>query len=312
MSAPDRRALIDRRPGVALSVRRQCELLGLARSGVYRPAPAADGEDLALKRRIDELFTTWPFLGSRRLTLMLGAEGYAINRKRVQRLMREMGIAALGPKPRTTKLAPGHKIYPYLLRDLAVERPNQVWCADITYIPIGRGFLYLVAVMDWASRAVLTWRLSNTMDTSFCVAALEEALARFGTPEIFNTDQGSQFTSAAFTGALAAAGIRISMDGRGRWMDNVFIERLWRSLKHEEVYLKGYADAGEAKAGIGSWIVFYNTRRPHQALGYCTPMAIWRAGVTSAEAVDMVDNARALPTCPQPQKQQQQTARLAA
>jgi putative transposase len=312
MSAPDRRELIDRRAGAALSIRRQCELLGLARSGVYRPGPTADGDDLALKRWIDELFTAWPFLGSRRLRLMLRAEGYAINRKRVRRLMREMGIAALGPQPRTTKPAPGHKIYPYLLRDLRVERPNQVWCADITYIPIGRGFLYLVAVMDWASRAVLAWRLSNTMDTSFCVAALEEALARFGKPEIFNTDQGSQFTSVAFTGALAAAGIRISMDGRGRWMDNVFIERLWRSLKHEEVYLKGYADGGEAKAGIGSWIAFYNTRRPHQALGYCTPMAVWRAGVTGAEAVDMMDNARALPTCPQPQQQQQQTACVAA
>jgi putative transposase len=184
-------------------------------------------------RRIDELFTSWPFLGSRRMTAMLRTEGHGINRKRVQRLMRRMGIAALGPKPQTTKPAPGHKIFPYLLRGLAIERPNQVWCADITYIPIGRGFLYLVAVMDWASRAVLAWRLSNTMDTSFCLAALREALARFGRPEIFNTDQGSQFTSAAFTGALTAASVRISMDGRGRWMDNVSIERLWRSLKHE-------------------------------------------------------------------------------
>ena len=311
MSAPDRRALLDR-DHAALSIRLQCRLLGIARSTVYRPPRPANDDDLGLMRRIDELFTAWPFLGSRRMTAMLRAEGDLVNRKRVRRLMRRMGIAALGPKPRTSKPGPGHRIFPYLLRGLAIDRPNQVWCADITYIPIGRGFLYLVAVMDWASRAVLSWRLSNTMDVSFCVSALQEALARFGRPEIFNTDQGSQFTSAAFTGALMAAGVRISMDGRGRWMDNVFIERLWRSLKHEEVYLKGYADAGEAKAGIGSWIVFYNTRRPHQALGYCTPMAIWRAGVTSAEAVDMVDNARALPTCPQPQKQQQQTARLAA
>ena len=206
---------------------------------------------------------------------MLRAEGHAVNRKRVQRLMRRMGIAALGPKPRTTKPAPGHKIFPYLLRGLTIERPNQVWAADITYIPIGRGFLYLVAIMDWASRAVLAWRLSNTMDTSFCVAALEEALARFGRPEIFNTDQGSQFTSAAFTGTLASAGILISMDGRGRWMDNVFIERLWRSLKHEDIYLKGYADGYEARAGIGAWMAFYNgaarTRRSATARR-------WRSG----------------------------------
>jgi putative transposase len=222
MSTPDRRALVDR-GHEGLSVRRQCALLGLARSGVYRPPAPANDDDLTLMRRIDELFTDWPFLGSRRLALMLSSEGRPINRKRLRRLMRQMGIAALGPRPRTTKPAPGHKIFPYLLRNLAIERPNQVWAADITYVPIGRGFLYLVAVMDWASRAVLAWRLSNTMDVSFCVSALEEALARFGTPEIFNTDQGSQFTSAAFTGTLAAAGVAISMDGRGRWMDNVFI-----------------------------------------------------------------------------------------
>ena len=181
---------------------------------------------------------------------MLKAEGEKINRKRGQRLMRKMGVAALGPKPNTSKPAPGHKIFPYLLRNRKIELPNHVWATDITYLPIGRGFLYLVAIIDWASRAVLAWRISNTTDTSFCLAALEDALARYGKPEIFNTDQGSQFTSAAFTGALAAAGIKISMDGRGRWMDNVFIERLWRSLKHEDVYLKGYADGCEAKAGI--------------------------------------------------------------
>jgi putative transposase len=317
MSVPDRRGLLDRGHG-QLSIRRQCALLGVARSGVYRPPRPANDNDLALTRRIDELFTAWPFLGSRRLTTLLRAEGCALNRKRVQRLMRKMGIAALGPKPRTTVPVPGHKIYPYLLRGLAIERPNQVWAADITYIPIGRGFLYLVAIMDWASRAVLSWRLSNTMEASFCVAALEEALARFGRPEIFNTDQGSQFTSAAFTGTLAAAGVRISMDGRGRWMDNVFIERLWRSLKHEDVYLKGYADGREARAGIGAWIAFYNTRRPHQALGNRTPMAVWRAGVIGdldERAVDMtlvlrtsLDNAGALPTSPQPPQQQALTA----
>ena len=230
MSTPDRREMLDR-SDKTLSIRRQCTLTGVARSGVYRPKKPANDNDLALMRRLDELFTAWPFLGSRRMTEMLRAEGEKINRKRVQRLMRKMGIAALGPKPNTTKPAPGHKIFPYLLRNLKIERPNHVWAADITYLPIGRGFLYLVAIIDWASRAVLAWRVSNTMDTSFCLAALEDALARFGKPEIFNTDQGSQFTSAAFTGALTAAGIKISMDGRGRWMDNVFIERLWRSLK---------------------------------------------------------------------------------
>jgi putative transposase len=309
MSTPDRRALLDRAHG-GLSIRRQCQLLSLARSGVYRlPRPAND-DDVALMRAIDELFTSFPFLGSRRMAIMLGEEGWSVNRKRVQRLMRKMGIEALGPKPRTTKPQPGHKIFPYLLRNLAIERPNQVWATDITYIPIGRGFLYLVAIMDWASRAVLAWRLSNTLDVSFCVSALEEALARFGTPEIFNTDQGSQFTSAAFTGTLAKAGIKISMDGRGRWMDNVFIERLWRSLKHEDIYLKGYADGREARAGIASWITFYNSRRPHQALGNRTPMAVWREEnicVRTVKAVDMtlcLDNAVALPTYPQPQQQE--------
>ena len=261
-------------------------------------------------RRLDELYTAWPFLGSRRMAVMLKAEGHPANRKRVQRLMRRMGIAALGPKPRTTQRAAGHKIFPYLLRGLAIDRPNHVWATDITYIPIGRGFLYLVAVIDWASRAVLAWRLSNTMDVSFCISALEEALARFGKPEIFNTDQGSQFTSLAFTGVLASAGVRISMDGRGRWMDNVFIERLWRSLKYEDVYLKGYADGRDAKAGIAAWITFYNLQRPHQALGNRMPMMVWRDGMIDAigtTAVDMplrLDNASALPTYPQPQQQQ--------
>ncbi len=308
MSAPDRRALLDPAHG-KLSIRRQCALLGLARSGVYRQRRPANDNDLAVMRRLDALFTTWPFLGSRRMAAMLRTEEHRINRKRVQRLMRQMGIAALGPKPRTTKPAPGHKIFPYLLRGMVIDRPNQVWCADITYVPIGRGFLYLVAIMDWASRAVLAWRLSNSLDVSFCVLALEEALARFSKPEIFNTDQGSQFTSAAFTGVLLAAGIKVSMDGRGRWLDNVFIERLWRSLKHEDIYLKAYADGLEAKAGIASWMAFYNTSRPHQALRNRSPMAVWRAKVTAEieeTAVDMtlrLDNAVALPTYPQPQQQ---------
>ena len=315
MSAPDRGALLDPEHG-QLSIRRQCALLGVARSAVYRPPREANEDDLAVMRRLDELFTAWPFLGSRRMAAMLRAEGQRINRKRVQRLMRKMGIAALGPKPRTTKPAPGHRIFPYLLRGMVIDRPNQVWAADITYVPIGRGFLYLVAIMDWASRAVLAWRLSNSMDVSFCRSALEEALARFGKPEIFNTDQGSQFTSPAFTGVLQAVAIKVSMDGRGRWMDNVFIERLWRSLKHEEIYLKGYADGREAKAGISSWLAFYNLQRPHQSLRDRAPMVVWRAGLTgelAGVAVDMtpriavrgLDNAAALPTYPQPLQQQQ-------
>lgn len=310
MSAPDRRARLDR-GHERLSVRRQCALLGLARSGVYRaPAPAGE-DDAAAMRRIDALYTEHPFYGSRRIAFTL-----KMNRKRARRLMRLMGVEALGPKPRTSKPAPGHRIFPYLLRNLTVDRPNQVWASDITYVPIlgsgprTAGFFYLVAVMDWASRAVLAWRLSNTMDTSFCLEALEEAMARFGKPEIFNTDQGSQFTSQAFTEALERAGIRISMDGRGRFLDNIFIERLWRSLKHEDIYLKHYADGREARAGIASWIAFYNSRRPHQALSYKTPMSVWRLGTTGAldaKAVDMtlrLGNAGALPTCPQPQQQQ--------
>jgi putative transposase len=217
VSLPDRRVRLDRAHR-SLSIRRQCQLLGVARSGMYRTPTPANDNDLTLMRQIDELFTAWPFLGSRRMARMLQGDGPAVNRKRVQRLMRLMGIAAVGPKPRTSKPAPGHRIFPYLLRGLRIDRPNQVWAADITYLPVGRGFLYLVAVMDWASRAVLSWRLSNTMDVSFCVAALEEALARYGNPEIFNTDQGSQFTSAAFTGALERTGIQISMDERERWM----------------------------------------------------------------------------------------------
>jgi putative transposase len=311
MSKPDREAMLER-DHARLSLRRQCVLLGLARSGIYRHGQAAnDDDDLAVMRRLDELFLAHPFLGSRRMAAMLRVEGRPINRKRVQRLMRLMGIVALGPKPRTSRPAPGHKIYPYLLRDMVIDRANHVWAADITYLPMQRGFLYLVAIIDWASRAVLAWRLSNSMDVSFCLDALDEALARFGKPEIFNTDQGSQFTSMEFTGRLEAGGIRISMDGRGRWLDNVFVERLWRSLKYEEVHLKAYADGGEARAGISAWMTFYNTRRPHQALRNQAPMTVWRAGVTGAlpaNAVDMtlrLDDAGASPTCPQRQQQQQ-------
>jgi putative transposase len=310
MSASDRRAKLGR-GHPELSIRRQCAILGLARSGVYRRARPANDNDLEAMRRIDALYTERPFFGARRIARTLTEEGFPIDRKRARRLMRLMGIEALGPKPRTSKPTPGNKIYPYLLRGLSIERPNQVWAADITYIPLPRGFLYLVAVIDWASRAVLAWRLSNTLDASFCVAALEEALARYGKPEIFNTDQGSQFTGAAFTGVLLAAGVRISMDGRGRWMDNVFVERLWRSLKHEDIYLKGYADAREAKAGVSAYFAFYNERRLHQALGYRAPMAVWRDGA-ARQAYGHVDNASALTTCPQVEQKQQQTDSLAA
>jgi putative transposase len=302
------------RPGETLSVRRQCALLNLARSGVYRLRPATCADDLAMMRRIDELHLKWPFYGSRRMAFELNQAGHGINRKRVQRLMRVMGIEALVPRPGTSKAAPGHKIYPYLLRGLAITEPNHVWASDITYIPMARGFLYLVTIIDWASRAVLAWRLSNTIDGGFCVEALEEALLRHGKPRIFNTDQGAQFTSAAFTGKLEAAGVAISMDGRGRFMDNIFIERLWRSIKYEEVHLKAYADGREARAGISSWMTFYNFRRPHQAMNNQMPMAVWRAGTDKIEAaeraVDMplrLDNANALPTYPQ-QKQKQQEA----
>src|SRR4051812_10809271 len=309
MSTPDRRAMLDRNHP-ELSVRRQCALLSLARSGVYRPVPTEDEADLALMRRIDELFLAHPFLGSRRMAKMLSREGARVNRKRVQRLMRLMGIEALGPKPNTSKPAPGHTVYPYLLRGLTIERPNQVWAADITYIPIGRGFLYLVAVIDWASRAVLAWRLS----TPWTCRSASRRWRRRGPGSAGRRSsipiRAASSPAAAFTGVLASAGIRISMDGRGRWMDNVFIERLWRSMKHEDVYLKGYADGLEAKAGIAEWIGFYNTGRPHQALHNRTPMTVWRDGMTGAlgeRAVDMtlrLDNARALPTYPQPQQQQ--------
>jgi len=289
MSVPDRRALVNRDHREP-SIRRQCKLLGIARSGVYRKRPPANDNALALMRRIDELFTAWPFLGSRRMTEMLRAEGRSVNRKRVQRLMRKMGIAALGPKPRTTKPAPGHKIFAYLLRGLTIERANHVWAADITYIPIGRGFLYLVAVMDWASRAVLAWRLSNTMDVSFCVSALEEALARFGKPEIFNTDQAANSPAPPSPARSPPPACASPWTDAADGWTTVFIERLWRGLKYEDIYLKGYADGREAKAGIALWFAFYNTRRPHQALANRTPMTVWHnriAGELGETAVDM-------------------------
>jgi len=235
--------------------------------------------DLAVMRRIDELHLDYPFAGSRMLRAMLVNEGIAIGRTHVRTLVRRMGIEALYRRPRTSKPGPGHKIYPYLLRDLAVTRPNQVWAADITYIPMARGFVYLVVVLDWFSRRVLSWRVSITMEADFCVEAVEEALARHGRPDIFNTDQGSQFTGEAFTGLLSRHGIAISMDGKGAWRDNVFVERLWRSVKYEEVYLRAYDGVPQARLSIGRYLDFYNSRRPHSGHGGRTPDQVWFAGL---------------------------------
>jgi putative transposase len=254
-----------------LSISRQAKVLNISRGSVYyepRPVPAGD---LAIMRRIDELHLDYPFAGSRMLRDMLHREGIEIGRRHVATLMKRMGIEALYRRPNTSRPAPGHKIYPYLLRGLTVECPNQVWAKDITYIPMARGFVYLCAVVDWFSRRVLAWRLSITMEAAFCIEALEEALANHGCPEIFNTDQGSQFTSADFTGVLIANAITISMDGKGAWRDNVFVERIWRSVKYEEVYLHAYDSVGEARASIGRYLDFYNRRRPHSSLDRKTP-----------------------------------------
>ena len=267
-----------------LPITRQCELLSLNRSTVYYRLQDVPEMDLKLMRRIDEMHLKRPFYGSRRIRDWLQDEGYDINRKRVQRLMRQMGIRALYPKPRTSKPGKGHKIYPYLLRDLVIDRPNQVWATDISYIPMAKGFVYLVAVIDWYSRKVLSWRLSNSMDTDFCIDALEEALSRHGTPDIFNTDQGAQFTSEAFTDVLKEAGIDISMDGKGRWIDNVFVERLWRSVKYEEVYLKAYETVAEARTGIGTYFQFYNSERRRQSMNRKTPDQVYMGNVEWPQA----------------------------
>jgi putative transposase len=258
-----------------LSVRRQCELLDINRSSLYYSKADTDAQDLELMRMIDEQYLKTPFFGSRRITKMLNRAEYQVNRKRVRRLMRLMGLEAVYRKPRTSKPAPENKIYPYLLRGLTIDRPDQVWASDITYIPMRKGFLYLVAIIDWHSRFVLSWRLSNSMDTDFCTEALDDALVQ-SVPEIFNTDQGSQFTSENFTKILKQNQIAISMDGKGRFLDNIFVERLWRSLKYEEVYLKAYENIKEARASIAEWIRFYNFDRPHQALGYSTPWEVYQ------------------------------------
>ncbi len=267
-----------------ISVSKQCDLIGLPRSSYYREARAGSESkaNLDLMRLIDEEFMRHPFLGTRKIRSYLRRKGFYINRKRVQRLMRKMGLASLAPKPNTSAKNKAHKVYPYLLRNLAIDRTNQVWCTDITYIRLKGGFVYLVAIMDWYSRKVLAWELSNTMDTSFCVSALERAIRIYGKPDIFNTDQGSQFTSEAFTDALKQNDIKISMDGKGRWMDNVFIERLWRSVKYENVYLHDYASTQSLRQGLNTYFQYYNYERTHQSLDDKTPAEIYHADMKKA------------------------------
>jgi len=271
MSRDRRKALISAECS-RLSVVRQCELVGISRSSHYYTPKGESELNLELMSLIDRQFLQTPCYGSRQMARYLRRQGYVVGRTRIRRLMRIMGLQAIYQRPRTSRPNMQHRVYPYLLRDLAIDRANQVWCADITYIPMQRGFLYLVAVMDWHTRAVLSWRLSNTLDSLFCVEALREALESYGSPEIFNTDQGAQFTSEEFTDTLSDADVRISMDGKGRWMDNVFIERLWRSLKYECVYLREFETGHQANAEIGHWLNYYNTERPHSALADKTPM----------------------------------------
>ena len=271
-----RQAMIDR-GHKQLSLVRQCALLSISRASVYYRPVSTRAEDLELMARMDRQYLKTPFYGSRRMKAWLLAEGYLVSRSKVRRLMRLMGLEAIYRRPNTSKPAPGHRVYPYLLKGVDVNRVDQVWASDITYIPMAQGFLYLVAIMDWYSRQVLAWKLSNTMDTDFCVTALEAALGK-GRPEVFNTDQGAQFTSDAFTQTLRERGIRVSMDGKGRYLDNIFVERLWRSIKYEEVYLKAYQTVLEARVGINAYLEFYNRRRPHQSLGYRTPAEVYRTG----------------------------------
>ncbi len=267
-----------------LPLTRQSKILELSRSSLYYKAVPFNARDLELMKLIDEIHLKYPFYGSRSIRDELQGQGYKIGRKHVGTLMKKMGIEALYQKPRLSKPHPGHKIYPYLLRGVEITRANQVWATDITYLPMAKGFCYLVAIMDWASRRVLAWRLSNTLDVSFCTAALEEAIMRYGIPEIFNSDQGSQFTSEAFTGILKANGIKISMDGRGRWMDNVFIERLWRSVKYEDVYLKAYDSIPAAREGLTTYFEFYNSRRRHQSLDRKTPDNVYWSTLPQKQA----------------------------
>lgn len=288
-----RRSWIERNAeGLALS--RQCMLAGVSRSWVYaqRDEDVVDEDELVLLRLIDAQYTRRPFYGTRRMVVYLRGQGHQVNRKRVQRLMRLLGLSGMAPGPATSKAHPEHKVYPYLLRGVAITRPNQVWSTDITYIRLAHGFAYLVAVMDWYSRRVLSWRVSNTLDAGFCVDCLEEALRTHGRPEIFNTDQGSQFTSEAFTKVLLEAGISTAKDGRGRALDNIFVERLWRTVKYEDIYLRGYAGLPELLLGLTDYFVFYNGERPHQGLGNRTPDAVHRSGEGGgAEIVDRFGSA---------------------
>jgi len=272
----------------SLSVVKQCALLDISRSGLYYQPKGISDEDLILMKLIDRQYLATPFYGARKIAVRLKSQNYSVNRKRVRRLMRVMGLKALYRRPRTSQPAPGHKIYPYLLSGMKITRPNQVWAADITYIPMSRGFLYLVAIIDWYSRYVLSWRLSNTLDAGFCVEALEEALKK-GRPEIFNTDQGSQFTGEAFTGILKQHEVRISMDGKGSYNDNLFIERLWRTVKYEEVYLKAYQDGRDARIGLGNYFHFYNTERPHQSHCYRTPGEVFTTMTVAVTNGGMVE-----------------------
>jgi putative transposase len=273
----------------SLPVTRQCSLLDISRSGLYYQPVGIPEEDLTVMKVMDCQYLATPFYGARKIAAWLKSQGRQVNRKRVRRLMQVMSLKAIYRRPGTSKPAPGHKIYPYLLSGLKITRPNQVWAADITYIPMERGFLYLIAIIDWYSRYVLSWRLSNTLDAGFCVEALEEAL-RKGCPDIFNTDQGAQFTSEAFTGLLQQHGISISMDGKGSYNDNLFIERLWRSVKYEEVYLKAYQDGREARVGLGNYFRFYNTERPHQSLGYRTPSEVFTSTLVETINGHMVES----------------------
>jgi putative transposase len=288
------------RENTLVSLKRQCELLGICRSSLYYKPSSASDEDLELMRKIDEQYLKTPFYGYRRMTICLQRAGYGVNFKKVRRLMRLMGLEAIYQHPRTSKSHPDHKIYPYLLKDMTPFRPNQVWAVDITYIPMKRGFLYLVALMDWVSRYVLSWRLSNTLEADFCCEALEESLRLFGVPDIHNSDQGSQFTSERYVGLLISHGAQISMDGRGRFLDNIFVERLWRSVKYEEVYLKAYETVIDARKSLATYFHFYNNERPHEALGYKTPYEVFRG---FARPDGFVGNSREFSTIPQAPQQ---------
>jgi putative transposase len=305
MSLSERRAMIEK-GNTGLSRRRQCALLGVSRSGFYHRPRGPSAEDLEVMRALDGQYLKTPFYGARRMVVALRGQGFQVGRERVGRLMAVMGLEALAPGPQTSRRRAGHPVYPYLLKGLDIGRPNQVWASDITYIPMDRGFLYLVAILDWATRYVLAWRLSATLDADFCIDALEAALAMYGTPEIVNTDQGAQFTGREWIATVEAAGARVSMDAKGAYRDNIFIERLWRTVKYEDVYLHDYADGAEAKRRLKAYFDFYNHHRPHQSLGYRTPAEVYFEAARSSATgpVDMMDKARALPTYPQAQPQQ--------